>query len=61
MAGGRFLGIGIAAHLDDIEPPVRVVADAHGIGHERLDSDRLEVETRMDRGTTRGPRRARAA
>jgi hypothetical protein len=48
MAGGRFLRIGIAAHLDDIKPAVRVVADAYRIRHERLDRGQLKVESRMD-------------
>ena len=45
---GTSSGIRVAAHLDDVEPPVRVVADGDRVGDQRLDRDRLELEARVE-------------
>ena len=45
LAAGRLFRIGISSHLDDVEPPMRVVADTHRVGDHRLDGHGFQVET----------------
>ena len=61
VARRRFLRIRISPHLDDIEPPIGIIADADRVGDQRLDGHWLELENPRESGTIPGPPEGQAA